>query len=48
MTFLFVTLLLGWLNQFSFMSKLAWQLGTVVSIVPETPHVKTFTLSLPH
>ena len=30
------------------MSKVTWQLGTVVSIVPETPHVKTFTLALPH
>jgi ferredoxin-NADP reductase len=29
------------------MSKVTWQLGTVVSIVPETPHVKTFTLRLP-
>jgi ferredoxin-NADP reductase len=29
------------------MSKVTWQLGTVVSIVPETPHVKTFTLKLP-
>jgi ferredoxin-NADP reductase len=30
------------------MSKVTWQLGTVVSIVPETPHVKTFTLKLPN
>lgn len=30
------------------MSKVAWQLGTVVSIVTETPRVKTFTLKLPH
>jgi ferredoxin-NADP reductase len=30
------------------MSKVIWQLGTVVSIVPETPHVKTFTLKLPN
>jgi ferredoxin-NADP reductase len=30
------------------MSKVAWQLGTVVSIVSETPHVKTFTLKLPN
>jgi ferredoxin-NADP reductase len=30
------------------MSKVTWQLGTVVSIVPETPHVKTFTLRLPN
>jgi ferredoxin-NADP reductase len=29
------------------MSRVTWQLGTVVSIVPETPHVKTFTLRLP-
>jgi ferredoxin-NADP reductase len=29
------------------MSKVAWQLGTVVSIVAETPRVKTFTLQLP-
>jgi len=29
------------------MSKVTWQLGTVVSIVPETPRVKTFTLKLP-
>ena len=28
------------------MSKVAWQLATVKSIRPETPHVKTFTLSL--
>jgi len=30
------------------MSKVTWQLGTVVSIVPETPRVRTFTLQLPH
>jgi ferredoxin-NADP reductase len=30
------------------MSKVTWQLGTVRSIVPETPRVKTFTLSLPN
>jgi ferredoxin-NADP reductase len=30
------------------MSKVTWQLGTVVSIVPETPHVKTFTIKLPN
>jgi ferredoxin-NADP reductase len=30
------------------MSIVIWQLGTVVSIVSETPHVKTFTLRLPH
>jgi ferredoxin-NADP reductase len=30
------------------MSKVTWQLGTVTSIVPETPRVKTFTLKLPH
>jgi ferredoxin-NADP reductase len=30
------------------MSKVTWQLGTVVSIVPETAHVKTFTLKLPN
>ena len=30
------------------MSKVTWQLGMVVSIVPETPHVKTFTLKLPN
>jgi ferredoxin-NADP reductase len=30
------------------MSKVTWQVGTVVSIVPETPRVKTFTLSLPN
>ncbi|RZK52134.1 MAG: oxidoreductase [Hymenobacter sp.] len=30
------------------MSKMAWQLGTVVRIVPETPRVKTFTLKLPN
>jgi ferredoxin-NADP reductase len=29
------------------MSKVTWQVGTVVSIVPETAHVKTFTLRLP-
>jgi len=29
------------------MSKVTWQLGTVTSIVPETPRVKTFTLKLP-
>jgi len=29
------------------MSKVIWQLGTVVSIVPETTRVKTFTLKLP-
>ncbi|HET9504379.1 MAG TPA: ferredoxin reductase [Hymenobacter sp.] len=29
------------------MSKVAWQLATVTAIRPETPHVKTFTLSLP-
>jgi ferredoxin-NADP reductase len=29
------------------MSKLTWQLGTVASIVPETPRAKTFTLKLP-
>jgi ferredoxin-NADP reductase len=29
------------------MSKVIWQLGTVVGIVPETPHVKTFTIKLP-
>lgn len=29
------------------MSKVTWQLGMVVSIVPETPRVKTFTLKLP-
>jgi ferredoxin-NADP reductase len=29
------------------MSKVTWQLGTVASIVPETPRVKTFTLQLP-
>ena len=28
------------------MSKVTWQLGTVASIVPETPRVKTFTLKL--
>jgi ferredoxin-NADP reductase len=30
------------------MSKVTWQLGTVTSVVPETPHVKTFTLKLPN
>jgi len=30
------------------MSKVTWQLGTVVSIVPETPHVKTFIIKLPN
>ncbi|QJX48350.1 oxidoreductase [Hymenobacter taeanensis] len=30
------------------MSGLAWQLGTVVAITPETPRAKTFTLRLPH
>jgi ferredoxin-NADP reductase len=30
------------------MSKVTWQLGTVRSIVPGTPRVKTFTLSLPN
>ena len=30
------------------MSKVTWQLGTVRRIVPETPRVKTFTLSLPN
>lgn len=29
------------------MSRVAWQLATVKSIKPETPHVKSFTLSLP-
>jgi ferredoxin-NADP reductase len=29
------------------MSRVAWQLATVKSIRQETPHVKTFTLSLP-
>ena len=29
------------------MSRVAWQLATVKSIKQETPHVKTFTLSLP-
>ncbi|TGE04092.1 ferredoxin reductase [Hymenobacter fodinae] len=29
------------------MSGLAWQVGTVVSITTETPHAKSFTLSLP-
>jgi ferredoxin-NADP reductase len=29
------------------MSRAAWQLATVKSIRPETPHVKTFVLSLP-
>jgi ferredoxin-NADP reductase len=30
------------------MSKVAWQLATVKNIRPETPHVKTFVLSLPY
>ncbi|MFD1870929.1 ferredoxin reductase [Hymenobacter bucti] len=30
------------------MSKVTWQLGTVKSIRPETPHVKTFVLALPN
>lgn len=29
------------------MSRLDWQIGTVTAIVPETPRVKTFTISLP-
>lgn len=29
------------------MSRLAWQLGTVAAITPETPRVKTFTIRLP-
>lgn len=29
------------------MSKLAWQIGTVTAIRPETPRVKTFVISLP-
>ncbi len=29
------------------MSRVTWQLATVTAIRPETPHVKTFTLSLP-
>ena len=29
------------------MSRVVWQLATVKSIKPETPHVKSFTLSLP-
>ena len=29
------------------MSKVAWQLATIKSIKPETPHVKSFTLTLP-
>ena len=30
------------------MSRASWQLATVKSIKDETPHVKSFTLSLPH
>ena len=30
------------------MSRLDWQLATVTAIRPETPRVKSFTLSLPH
>ncbi|MFD1468743.1 ferredoxin reductase [Hymenobacter caeli] len=30
------------------MSRLDWQIGTVTAITPDTPRVKTFTLSLPH
>jgi ferredoxin-NADP reductase len=30
------------------MSKVAWQLATVKAIRQETPHAKSFTLSLPH
>jgi ferredoxin-NADP reductase len=30
------------------MSKVAWQLATVKSIRPETPHVKTFVINLPN
>ncbi|MBO0357918.1 ferredoxin reductase [Hymenobacter sp. BT186] len=30
------------------MSRLDWQIGTVVAIKPETPRVKTYTLRLPH
>jgi ferredoxin-NADP reductase len=30
------------------LEKMPWQLGQVTAIVQETPHVKTFTLQLPH